>query len=236
MIEYKDKKFFRLQDRGESHLLKNMIFESCEFSRCLLSLTTNISNITTLHNITVNDCTFNGCQTGPTIYSNVSISNIRANDLMIIWSPYCDRVTLSGNIARMRTNTLADPTTSNNEKQIPFDTFRKEFYASVDWALDISKARFRECDLESIPAHLIRRDPESQVVVTRERALEFVEPGWVDKLNPENKHWANVIEGFLSKGDPDIVLIAPLGASKDKRDALLNGLKEFRQIGLAEPD
>lgn len=239
MKEFANESFYQLYDRGDQLLLENMRFENCEFTRCAISLTEQFGRMSTVRNLTLNDCSFINCQTGPTILSNVTITNLKASDLLIVWSPYFDRVTLKGDICKIKVNTYADTSTvgpANYAKQKPFDDFRKQFYASVDWALDISEARFREFDLESVPARLVRRDPESQMVVTREKALQFAKPGWATSLDPSCKHWAFVIDLFLSDGDEDIVLIAPLGAAKAKRDLQLKGLQELRRIGLAEPD
>jgi hypothetical protein len=170
------------------------------------------------------------------IVSEVSISDLRTNDLLIFWSPYLDRVVLSGEIGKIKVNATADPSTHGNAKQKPFDDYRTKFYAGVEWALDISKARFKGFDLEGVPAHLVRRDPESQVVVTRERALQVATPGWEKQLDPAVKLWPFIINQFLGDGVPDIVLVAPLGAAKARRDPLLKGLQELRRIGLAEPD
>ena len=234
--EFKDESFYKLADRGGKLLLENMKFERCEFTSCIISLTADVDRMSTVRNVTLDDCYANGCLTGPMILSNVTINNLKTNDLLLVWSPYFDRVTLSGEIGKMKINRTAAPSTHNKPTQKPFEDFRNQFYANVEWALDISKARFKEFDLESVPAHLVRRDPESQIVVKRERALEIATPGWEARLDPSNKLWPFIINLFLGDGDPDIVLIAPLGAAKAKRDPLLKGLQELRRIGLAEPD
>lgn len=182
------------------------------------------------------DCAINGCSTGPLIASDIRISNLKTSDLLILWSPYLDRVVLSGEIGKMKVNATADPSTHGNPKQKPFDDYRKQFYSSVEWALDISKARFKEFDVRGVPGRLIRRDPESQVLITRERALQVATPGWEKQLDPSNKLWPFMVSLFLGDGDPDTVFVAPLGAAKAKRDPLLKGLQELRRIGLAEPD
>ena len=139
-------------------------------------------------------------------------------------------------MGKMKINATADPSTFGNDKQKPFDDFRDRFYAGVEWTLDISEARFKEFDVRGVPGRLIRRDPESQILVTRERALEMATPGWEKKLDPSNKLWPFVINLFLSDGYADTVLVAPLGAAKAKRNLLLKGLRELRMIGLAESD
>lgn len=236
MNQYKNQTFFGLYDRGDKLLLENMTFDRCEFSRCALSLTDDLERISTVRNVDMKYCSSLDCQTGPMILSNVTVSQLVTSDLLIFWSPYLDRVRLSGNVGKMKINITAAPSTYGNEKQRPFDEFRARFYADVEWALDISEARFKGFDMRGIPARLVRRDPSSQIVITRERALQVATAGWEKQLDPANKQWPFMINLFLSDGDPDLVLVAPLGAPKEKRDALLKGLQELRAIGLAEPN
>lgn len=87
----------------------------------------------------------------------------------------------------------------------PFYRANAAFYADVDWALDISAANFTSVEMSwcDVPARLIRRDPETQVTITREsvgagdwRAACGDSPLWVG------------IERFLDAGLPDTVLVA----------------------------
>jgi len=41
----------------------------------------------------------------------------------------------------------------------------------LEWAIDISSAKFRLLEITGIPAKCIIRDPRTQKIVTRERAL-----------------------------------------------------------------
>ena len=143
------------------------------------------------------------------------------------------RAKLSGTIGKMKINRNVHYVDRQPSMQQPFDDYRTQFYNSIEWALDISEARFKEFELKGIPARLIRRDPESQVVITREKALQS---GWKEQVSAENDLWPFMIELFLSSGEDDTVLVAPLGAPKAKRDALLRGLSELRQLGVAEPE
>lgn len=236
MKEFTNETFRRLFSRSDRLRFERMQFLNCTFENCGLSLTEDISRMSSAHGIELANCRINHCHFGPLIASEVAIHNLETNDLLILWCPYFDRVALSGELGRLKINATAAPSTLGNEKQRPFDEFRKKFYAEVEWALDISEARFKECDLEGIPAHLIRRDPESQIIVTRERALQVATPGWEAKLGCPKTHLPFVINLFLTDGYPEIVLVAPLGGTKAERDAELQTLREFRRIGLAQPD
>jgi hypothetical protein len=79
------------------------------------------------------------------------------------------------------------------------------YYRDVDWALDISGARFTsiEMDLAGIPARLIRRDPDLQIVMTRAQALEGA---WLEPL--AKSKWRFAVSAFLRSGFDDFVLVA----------------------------
>lgn len=236
MKEFKNKAFSRIFDRGNRLCLEDMFFDQCLFENCALSLTQDISRMSEVRRVELVDCAVNGCSTGPLIASEIRISNLKTSELLILWSPYLDRVELSGEIGKMKVNVAADPSTRGKPTQKIFDEFREDFYSSVEWALDISKARFKEFDIRGVPGRLIRRDPESQVLITRDRALQVATPGWERQLDPSNKLWPFMVSLFLGDGDADAVFVAPLGAAKAKRDPLLKGLQELRRIGLAEPE
>ena len=103
----------------------------------------------------------------------------------------------------------------------------------MDWALDISEAQFTDFSMRGVPAELVRRDPATQVVVTREKALRT---GWREQLSPTNTLWPFVIDMFLRDDEPDIVLVAPKGKRKPKLASLIEGLNELRCVGVAEAD
>jgi hypothetical protein len=86
-------------------------------------------------------------------------------------------------------------------------------------------------EINGIPAKLIRRDPNTQMVVTRERALN---QEWRSRVGTENKHWPFAIDMFLATGEADRVLVAPLAGPKKQADKLLSELNELRDLGVVE--
>lgn len=235
MMAYSDRVFYGLDERGDKSRFEDMSFERCIFDDCVFSLTKDISRIAVVRRVSLTNCAMLRCQTGPAILSEVMVSGLKTDDLLILWSPFFDRVTLSGEIGKLKVN-LSAGSMIKEERQRPFDDFRASFYKGMEWALDISQARFKEFDIRGVPGRLIRRDPESQILIKRERALEIAKPGWERLLDPSNTLWPFCIRMFLKNGDEDTVLVAPLGAPKGKRDKLLKGLQELRTLGLAEPD
>ncbi|WP_146119008.1 hypothetical protein [Blastopirellula marina] len=140
---------------------------------------------------------------------------------------------MKGAIGSIKVNSWVDVLDQSTKTQGPFDSARERFYREIDWALDIREGKFYNLELHGIPARLVRRDPETQFVVTRERALQ---PDWRAKLSAGNRHWPFVIDLFLSDGYPDIVLVAPKRKPKKKYLELLDGLNELRELGVAEPN
>ena len=60
--------------------------------------------------------------------------------------------------------------TGNCCRRAAYDSARAAFYESVDWALDLSAADFGgETSIDGIPLRLVRRDPETQVIVAADR-------------------------------------------------------------------
>lgn len=228
---YHRAEFDRLFDHGRKLALEGMSFEECVFTGCILSKSNDLSRRSIVKDVHIKNCTANGCAIGPAIFDNCSIDGLSTNDLLIVWGAFFHQVTFSGSIGRLKINQMVDPM-SGVEVQGSFDRARDEYYRNLDWALDISKARFREFDVVGIPARLFRLDLETQAVVTRQRALQT---GWLDRVSSWNDLWPSMIRLFIQDGDSDMVLVTPLGAPKSEREDLLRGLKELRMLGVAEP-
>jgi len=122
------------------------------------------------------------------------------------------------------------PGVANRDQQQAFDDANAAYYKTVDWAMDISEGEFEECEIQCIPAHLVKRDPETQVVVTRAKAAR----GEWRQLDLSKTHWPISLNFLLNRGDQDVVLVAPKRGKKF-RD-LLAGLKLLRDAGVAEPN
>ena len=104
------------------------------------------------------------------------------------------------------------------------------FYEQVDWALDISQGQFKDIDIRGVPGRLVRRDPETQVLITREAALRLPCSG----LKFRGPATQIAIDMFLKQGHADLIFLAP------KRDRqfrhYLADIELLRKAGLAEPD
>jgi len=230
-----DKQFYSLVDRGDTLLIENIVVERCEFGFCGLCKTIDLKRRTTVRNVHIKDCVvLNHTSVGPAILEDITVENIKTYGLFILWDPLFKHVTLRGNVGQIKINPVAGVDADlKPELQIPFNEAKAKYYQDLDWALDISEARFQVLDMCGVPSHLVRRDTESQVVVTRQKALS---QGWREKLHPSNTYWTDILNVFIQDEEPDIILAAPKALPRKKYEKLLDGLKDLREIGLAEPD
>jgi hypothetical protein len=164
------------------------------------------------------------------IVEDVVVDHLRIENELHTWGAVFRHVTLRGRIGRVMIRTFVSLTLEPPEKLRPLNEANAEYYRTVDWALDISQAEFADCDIRGIPARLIRRDPETQVVVTREKAVE----GAWKELDLSRTHWQVALDFMLNRGDGDVVLVAPKRSRRFKE--LLAGLELLRKAGVAEPD
>jgi len=175
-------------------------------------------------------CSETGVALETAILDDVVVDGLKTSDLLQLWSCALRHVVLRGRIGRIMFSPLVDLLDRKPELNALWRRANDEFYSSVDWALDISAGEFQECEIRGIPGRLIRRDPETQVVVTREKVLSGK---WRD-VDLEGTHWGLSIEFMLRRGDADVVLVAPKRDRKYKK--LLEGLRRLRDAGIAEPD
>jgi len=128
------------------------------------------------------------------------------------------------------TSPVVAPGISKPGEQKAFDEANSLYYSSVDWAFDIREALFQDADLRGIPAKLVMRDPETQYILTRERALQGK---WRD-VDLSGTHWRTAIEWFIKSGAQDEVFVA--GKRNPKYPILLDGLWKLRDAGVFEED
>lgn len=109
----------------------------------------------------------------------------------------------------------------------------RRFYGAVgDWALDVSAARFRSVPSFRFgpPGALVRRDPETQPLISRSGAEAALREPTVDF-----GIWKVVLEDFVGSPWPDeIVLIPGLGAPRRAYEADLAALDRLRGTGAFE--
>ena len=181
-----------------------------------------------LSDVRIINCEETACNFSGVVFENTLIDGLNTNETFCIRASVFKHVILKGKIGTLVFDPLLLPGITRHEDQDYFDRVNREFYKNLDWALDIREARFYECDLLGVPSNLIRRDPQTQMVIKREKALK----GTWKKLNLFGTYWDTAINNFLDSKLGDVVFAAP----KEHPDfhLKLDGLKKLRDVGGAE--
>jgi hypothetical protein len=230
MTIFSNQEFRGFRDRDSSRLFSDLEFRNCQFINCAVSMASAPETRTTLQGIRLVGCTQRACFLDAAIVEDSVVEGLRTHDLLQTWGTVFKHVVLRGRMGRIMFSQEISTGTAPLSTQRAFDDANATYYSTVDWALDITDAEVEELDIRGVPARLIRRDPESQVIVTRERAIR----GRWREIDETQSYWPTAIRLFLDRGDPELVLVAP---KRDRRyRQLRDALIELRAIGVAEPD
>ena len=230
MRVFEKQEFHSFYDRDSGRIFEDLEFRKCYFEGSAISVTLDPRLRSTVRNVRLIQCARRGCSIWPAVVEDVLVDGLKTNGLLQTWGAVFKHVTLRGRIDRVMFSSAVAPGQATQQQQRAFDEANAAYYASVGWALDISEAEFEEGEIQRVPAHLVRRDAATQVVVKREKAMQ----GAWRQLDLSKTHWATSLEFLLNRGDADVVLVAPKRHRK-YRD-LLDGLKALRDAGVAEPD
>ena len=231
MQVYKSDTFDGFTDRDSAAVYSDIEFRNCEFQSCSISTTCSPPLRTTVRNVRLVNASEYGCAVDSAILEDVVVDGLNTHgDTLLTCGAVFKHVELKGKIDFLLLSNLVFPGHATPEEQQAFDEANAAYYAQVDWALDISRAEFKDIDIRGVPARLIRRDPETQVVITRENALTVSDKS-LDFRGPATPVAINM---FLDQGHPDFVLVVP---KRDKRfNDYLADIQLLRKAGVAEPD
>jgi hypothetical protein len=235
MQVFENQTFEDFDDRNSAALFSGIEFRRCHFDGCFISITHNPELRSTLRNVRLLDCMANGGSLGKAIVEDALIENLKTPGLFQIFGAVFKHVVLRGQLNRLMISNEPLPRSDVNppyqyENVEAFRDANAEYYRHVDWALDISRAEFKELDIRGVPGQLIRRDPKTQILIMRQRALEgtWRELPFRDSLTPFS------IDFMLKQELPDTVIIAP--KRHRKFPLYLHDLQLLREAGIAEPD
>ncbi len=238
MCAFEDETF----ELGEGpDLCTGAVHTDCEFRRCYfeglsLSVTHDPRSRSTVRNIRLIDCSQRGCAVYSPIVEDVMVDGLNTNgQLLQVSGAVFKRVVLRGKIDRLMLSNEVFPSIlidegERNRRIRAFKEANADYYRHVDWALDISQGKFKELDIRGVPAHLIVRDPETQMVVTRQKALE----GRWRELQFNEGLFQISIHDLLQTDEPSTVLVAP--KRHRKFQYYVKDLRMLQDAGVAEPD
>jgi hypothetical protein len=227
---FQNQTFERFYDQDSAALFSGVEFLKCKFVSCAISITLNPKLRSTVRGIKIVKCEALACSIKSAIIEDVTIDDFKTPRLFQAWGAVFKYVILKGKIGRVMFSPIVFPGKATKEQQQAFDDANATYYKTVDWAMDISQGEFTECDLRGVPGHLIRRDPETQVLVTRVKALQ----GEWRNLDLSKTYWGVSLDLFLAGNNEAVVLVAPKRSKKFPD--LLAGLKLLRDAGVAEPN
>lgn len=227
---FERQEFGDFHDRDSGRVFEGFEFRRCRFTGSALSITLDPRLRSTVRDVRLTNCEVAGCTLWSAVVEEATVDGLKTSGLLQTWAAVFRHVTLKGKVGRVMFSRSVWVGVATPGQQRAFDEANDAFYAAVDWALDIREADFAECELQGVPADLIRRDPANHFVVRREKAME----GRWRGLDLSGTHWATSIELFLARGDADVLLVAPKRHANYRR--LLDGLNALRDAGVAEPD
>jgi len=216
-------------DHQSRSVFADVRFERCYFQGCGIGRTRDAHRRVRIRNAHLVNCEMRGCTLGPALLEDCLVDGLKTNGLRPAYGAAYKHVTLRGRIDHLLLGAYLGLDDKDGSEALAFAKSDAEFYASVDWALDISELDCVDLDIRTAPAHLVRIDPETQVVVTREQAMRRE---WA-RLDL-GERWPRQMDVFLNLDLREDVFVVGKRDKKDQK-ARLRGIELLRREGIAEP-
>ena len=217
-----------------------LAFSDIEFVKCKFlgggfgyRYTPDFSRRTSAKDIRIINCESRKFGIGAALLEDVYIENFRC-DLVTVWGALFKHVTIKGRCDSLMIHGITGQgdIEVGGKGVLPYRALCDEFYETVDWALDIREAEFEDFWIRTrgVPTHLVRRDPETQAVIRRDKAI--------------NGKWRELglsiltqimFKEFIADALPSFILVAPKRHKQDFKDVLAD-IRRLRDAGIAEPD
>jgi hypothetical protein len=215
--------------RFEGKAIEGYELTNCSFLNCVLAPPATPGDRALIRNVTIRNAKHRSGSIFGAVLEDVHVSGLGrlGRSPFFLWAPAFRHVTLEGKLSSIMIN--KEFQVFDNLDQPAWDQANREFYASVDWALDISLAEFQGgFRVDAVPGHLVRRDEETQILVSRKNLSQT---DW-RSLDWDGSSFQISIDRFLKDGLYDeTVLVAPKRAKHFQED--LRTLEILRREGLA---
>ncbi|MCU0657171.1 MAG: hypothetical protein MUF64_18500 [Polyangiaceae bacterium] len=232
MIEIRDRRW-TLKRPLSRQSFEGLRLVGCTFDNCGLASTDDPGEMTRISKVELIDCSNFNSQIGPCYLDDVRVENLKTGDLMLVWAPMLTHVTLAGKTGSIKINEFIRRPGITPSQEEAWRALRRAHHAQVDWALDISAVRPLGLEIAGVPAAKIRRDPETQVVVTRARLHDGRQ---LDSITDLEDTLRFTLTSFVKGDAEDAVFVAPTGRPARAFKPVLRGFEALRRAGLAEPD
>lgn len=201
------------------HWAQNETIEDLDLTNCEL-LNNGLAtygapvNRSTARNIRLKNCqipfSFHGIGA---VFDEIIIDGLRITGSAILGACVFRHVVLKRHCGAVSLH--RDVCYDDKDRNSAFYTANTIFYETVDWAIDISNVRAAAFEINGcIPARLIRRNAEEQVVMTREIAAS----GDWNNYEPPDYFQYGIAEFLRSRAD-DNVFVAPRRSKHFKEEA-----------------
>jgi hypothetical protein len=217
-------------DLDSTRVFQDFEFRRCRFESCHITAWRDPDVRPTVRDVRIERSHQTGCGITGAVLEDVCVNGLETATLLQVFGAAFRRVVLRGRINRLMISPLVSPGLLSHMAQRRWDEANAEFYSGCDWALDISEAEFKDFQVDGIPARLIRRDPETQVVVRK----KAVANGDWRRLDLRHTTFEIALEDLAKSRYDDTVLVAPKRAQN--RDHYLAALRLLREAGIAEDD
>jgi len=218
----KSRKYYEGETFRDLRLPKGRVFSDAELDRCAFEdcRTQSVEwPYGAVRNVVARKCKFFGYA------DRVALEDVTIEDLdtgaalFMVTNCVFKHVVLKGKFGKWF---LKDPYNDAAAK------IAREYYAKVDWALDIRDAEFREIDLRGVPPELLVRNAEVQVAVYRADAMRI--KGWEEI---PHKAWRGAIARLAGeRAFRDVKIFIPETRSANYADQLAS-VKMLHELGLA---
>lgn len=235
-------KMFQAERLRAPGVYERLRFERCVFGQCYVGDTTYAGWRVNLRHVELVNCSsLLGSGTGPVIAEDCLIDGLQTDDrITALAQPLLKHVTIRGRIGKLGIGDKPVLPISGQSKreyealEAALTAEKNAFYSTVDWALDIREAEVELFEMSGIPLHLVHRDPETQMILLREK---IDDPTWRDKLSSGN-WWVRTLGGcsMADLTEREFLLVAPKNTPPRKYQKIFRDLQELREKGFIKPE
>jgi hypothetical protein len=224
-MKYINRLFLNISDEDSGKTIENFEIEKCSFESCYLSSTFNPSLRTKVKNIHLLDCKQKNSIVNCAIIEDSIIENLRSKSILKFWGAVFNRVVFKGDIGSIMISPLLHTASAPAEVQKIFDRENKIYYDNVQWAIDISRANFEECDIRGLSSRFIIRDESTQIVISRSKAEEI---DWEDLDLENEKYFAVRVNIMEEENYDDVLIVAP--KLSQRYESILRDLNKLKRV------
>ena len=222
--------FLMSYDKGGSHF-HDLHLRDCTFDNGALSMVKHPKRMSRVRNLRLSQCSAINSMIRPCVFEDVLVEDLSTNPILLVWASFFRRVTLRGKIGKINLNLVPEAFCTDAAILDQFAQARAAFYAETDWALDISEAKLLGLRCEGVPLHLIRRDPQTQVILDKQgryRGQQVLDQSFAQAFPVTD----SVLRGFDESDTQSMLLTASLGAPRREQEK--GAIAELRRLGFVE--